>query len=428
MKLSFKVVCRLVIVSLTPSICIADENNNTQEVATNFTSDVGASKESDETTMDIRADSPRLERGEFVLERRQLVIPDDGAQIFWNCVGGYDSNYARLVVGNSGVDIENNIDTSTWTDPVYEMNTTLNKDIQQIAELESTTILGAVGCTCGLHQLNFGEWLRVNNERNSTFGVDVFSVPAFFMPSNWRNVNAPYGPGVIIDNTAWIDSVETPYNNIPPVAVNSFGLKKPELALSSTPGGTAIFTSTNDLVTTNKFIKIHSDGGPVTIRAMSKGRYNLVVFLIREDPPYLYVSNEFDQALGIQGRFPSVAPFNQVEMYTDRSAASTFSETKAYILPPPTDGYYYQLMIKNDEDGSFNDFEHTDDDLKCTMSEYGLELKNSVSLSFESCVVTACNGRVINAVPTDPNEASKNVGHMMLLLAMPLLLGNLLFK
>ena len=204
-----------------------------------------------------------------------------------------------------------------------------------------------------------------------------------------------------------------------------YGLKKPELALSSTPGGDAVFTSTNDLVTKNKFIKIHSDGeGPVTIRAMSKGRYNIVVYLIQENPPYLFINEEFDP-LGIMGQFPSLRPFNQVDMYTDRSA-STFSETNAYILPPPTNGYYYQIMIKNDEDGSFNDFDS--DNLKCTIGKYGLELKNSVSLSLESCEVTACNGGIVkvNVDPTDSNEASKNVGNMLLLMVMPLLLGCLL--
>jgi len=304
------------------------------------------------------------------------------------------------------------------------MNTTLNKDIQQIAELESSTILNGIGCVCGIQQLDFGEWLRVNNDRNSTFGIDIFSVPAFFMPSNWRDVNATYGPVPEgSNNTAYIDLVETPSNNTPPVAVNSFGLKKPELALSSTPGGTAVFTSTNDLVTTNKFIKIHSDGeGPVTIRAMSKGRYNLVVYLIEEDPSYLFTSSKFDQEFGIVGRFPSVSPFNNVDMYTDRSA-STFSETNAYILPPPTDGYYYQIMIKNDDDGSFNDFDTTDDNLKCTIGKYGLELKNEVSLSLESCEVTACNGGIVkvNADPTDSSEASKNIGHMVLLVGYALI-------
>lgn len=316
------------------------------------------------------------------------------------------------------MNIENNIDTSTWTSATTEMNTTLNKDVEQIAELQSDLTLNGIGCMCGIHQLDFGEWLRVNSDRNSTFGIDLFSVPAFFMPSNWRDVNATYGPVPEgSDDTAYIDLVETPSNNTPPVAVNSFGLKKPELALSSTPGGTAVFTSTNDLVTTNKFIKIHSDNeGPVTIRAMSKGRYNLVIYLIEEDPSYLFVNEEFDP-LGIMGQFPSLRPFNQVDMYTDRSA-STFSETNAYILPPPTDGYYYQIMIKNDEDGSFNDFDTTDDNLKCTIGKYGLELKNSVSLSLESCEVTACNGGVVevNADPTDPSEASKKVGHMLLLI------------
>jgi len=309
------------------------------------------------------------------------------------------------------------------------MNTTLNKDIQQIAELELSTILNGIGCVCGIHQLDFGEWLRVNNDHNSTFGVDIFSVPAFFMPSNWRDGNATYGPVPEgSNNTAYIDLVETPSNNTPPVAViNSFGLKKPELALSSTPGGTAVFTSTNDLVTNNKFIKIHSDGeGPVTIRAMSEGRYNLVLYLIQEDPPYLFVNEEFDP-LGIMGQFPSSRPFNQVDMYTDRSA-STFSETNAYILPPPTDGYYYQIMIKNDEDGSFSDFDSTDN-LKCTIGKYGLELKNEVSLSLESCEVTACNGGIVkvNADPTDPSEASKNIGQVLLII-MPFLLGCLLSK
>ena len=63
------------------------------------------------------------------------------------------------MVGNPGVDIENNIDTSTWTNnPVTEVNTTLNKDVQQIAELELSTILNGIGCVCGIHQLDFGEW------------------------------------------------------------------------------------------------------------------------------------------------------------------------------------------------------------------------------------------------------------------------------
>ena len=86
MKLSFKLVSLVVVNSLTTSICKAQDNNIT-EVANNFT-DVGASKEPDEIVMDIRADSPRLQRGEFVLERRPLFIPDDGPQIFWQCVGG----------------------------------------------------------------------------------------------------------------------------------------------------------------------------------------------------------------------------------------------------------------------------------------------------------------------------------------------------
>ena len=72
--------------SLTSSRLCNAEDNTTQEIANNFT-DVGASKEPDEIMMDS-ADSPRLQRGEFVLERRQLVVPDDGAQVFWNCIGG----------------------------------------------------------------------------------------------------------------------------------------------------------------------------------------------------------------------------------------------------------------------------------------------------------------------------------------------------
>ena len=253
------------------------------------------------------------------------------------------------------------------------------------------------------------------------------------MLDNWRDVNATFGPV-----PEAIDLVETPSNNTPLVAVNSFGTHKPELALSSTPGGDAVFTSTNDLVTKNKFIKIHSDGeGSVTIRAMSEGRYNLVIYLIQEEPPYSYTDDKFEQSiyefdpLLFVGRFPSVAPFNRVDMYTDRSA-STFSETNAYILPPPTDGYYYQIMIKNDDDGSFSDFDSGRDsgNLQCTIGEYGLELKNEVSLSLESCEVTACNGGIVkvNADPTDSNEASKNVGQWCCSLVMPLLLGCLLSK
>lgn len=83
MKLSFKLVSLVVINSL--SYCNAQDN--TAEVANNFT-DVGASKNSQPSDMDIRANGPWLQRGEFVLERRPLYIPDDGAQIFWNCAGG----------------------------------------------------------------------------------------------------------------------------------------------------------------------------------------------------------------------------------------------------------------------------------------------------------------------------------------------------
>jgi len=340
----------------------------------------------------------------------------------------YDTVYSRLVVGVPGVDINNNIDTSTWTNATTEMNTTLNKDAEHIADLRKISVANGLGCFCGIQQLDFGEWLRVNSERNSTFGIDLFAIPEqVSMPSNWRDVNATFGQ----DDPAYIDLVETPSNNTPLVAVNSFGTHKPELALSSTPGGTAVFTSTNDLVTNNKFIKIHSDGeGPVTIRAMSKGRYNLVVYLIQEEPPYSYTDDGFVpcqspyvMTTGSRskppGLFPNVFPFNRVDMYTDRSAGS-FSETNAYILPPTTDGCYYQIMIKNDEDGSINDFDSTD--LKCTIGKYGLELKNEVSLSLESCEVTACNGGIvevnmINAVHLDPSEASKskNVGNMLLL-------------
>ena len=83
---SFKVLSLAVVNSLTSSYCKAQDNNAT-EVANNFT-DVGASKNSEPSDMDMRADGPWLERGEFVLERRPLFIPDDGAQVFWNCVGG----------------------------------------------------------------------------------------------------------------------------------------------------------------------------------------------------------------------------------------------------------------------------------------------------------------------------------------------------
>ena len=78
MKLSFKVVSLVVINSLTSSYCNAEDN----------ITDVGASKNSEPSDMDMRANGPWLQRGEFVLERRQLVIPDDGAQVFWNCAGG----------------------------------------------------------------------------------------------------------------------------------------------------------------------------------------------------------------------------------------------------------------------------------------------------------------------------------------------------
>jgi len=85
MKLSFKVVVSLVVInSSTESYCNAQDNITEEVVAT----DVGASKNSDPSDMDIRADGPWLQRGEFVLERRQLVIPDDGPQVFYNCIGG----------------------------------------------------------------------------------------------------------------------------------------------------------------------------------------------------------------------------------------------------------------------------------------------------------------------------------------------------
>jgi len=82
MKFSFKIVSLAVVSHL----CKAQDNNTT-EVANNFTADVGASKNSEPSDMDIRANGPWLQRGEFVLERRPLLVPDDGAQVFWNCVG-----------------------------------------------------------------------------------------------------------------------------------------------------------------------------------------------------------------------------------------------------------------------------------------------------------------------------------------------------
>ena len=86
MKLSFKVASLVVINSLASSvICNAEENST--EIANNFT-DVDASKNSEPSDMDMRADGPWLQRGEFVLERRPLFIPDDGPQVFWNCAGG----------------------------------------------------------------------------------------------------------------------------------------------------------------------------------------------------------------------------------------------------------------------------------------------------------------------------------------------------
>ena len=87
MKLSFKVVVSLVVINSLTSSIICNAEENTTEVANNFT-DVGASKNSDPSDMDMRANGPWLQRGEFVLERRPLPIPDDGAQVFWNCAGG----------------------------------------------------------------------------------------------------------------------------------------------------------------------------------------------------------------------------------------------------------------------------------------------------------------------------------------------------
>ena len=225
-------------------------------------------------------------------------------------------------------------------------------------------------CECEQHTVAFSEWLSSNAQAGSTIATDLYQAmdSSESPPSNW-NFPPKYLPS---DYDAYM--IKQVYRGEP---------------LSSASSGWQPLTTlegTSLITTTNKFLRIKNNGGPVTLRAISNSpkAYGIVAFLVKENPDPTDLQDN--------------GPINRMDLYTDKVADVT--EATAMTFGPIPEGYYYSFYILNnfEEDQMISDLDVPP--YECTMGPNGLSTKFDVQYSLQTCKEAACNAGTI--VVTDP--------------------------
>jgi hypothetical protein len=248
-------------------------------------------------------------------------------------------------------------------------------------KLVSFSIGGGSGCGCEWFQLNFGEWLKSNSEAGSVMATDHYQSRASDPPP--RNWYYPPEPQYLPSGYD-ADMIQNVYTGTPMSSVSS-GWQSP-----------TILKGRNLITTSNIYLRIENDGGPVTLRAMSNSprAYGIVAYLWKEnsDP-----SDKQDNG-----------PINPMELYT--KDVSDVTEATAMTFAAIPEGYYYSLFISNrfEDQTKYSSLPPYD----CTMGPNGLSTEYEITYSLQTCAEEACNAGkiaiVVDPVPPSPTPSTSS--------------------